>query len=161
MSDATVKFMLGEQDIPTHWVNLMPDLPGEPAPPLHPDTKQPAGPDDLTPLFPMGLILQEVSAEPEIEIPEQVREVAVRDPGDERPETNRVGHPGEVRERRVAVEHVFPLAAHLRDLDEVVHHVEAREADLLSGLRDLRERPRTGARVARPVEPRYLQAELE
>jgi tryptophan synthase beta chain len=45
------------------------------APPLHPGTKQPAGPDDLAPLFPMNLILQEVSAEPEIEIPEQVRDV--------------------------------------------------------------------------------------
>jgi tryptophan synthase beta chain len=70
----TVKFVLEEHDIPTHWVNLMPDLPGEPAPPLHPGTKEPAGPDDLAPLFPMNLILQEVSAEPEIEIPDQVRD---------------------------------------------------------------------------------------
>src|SRR5438067_3681756 len=50
--------------------------PAHPAPPpLHPGTKQPAGPDDLTPIFPMGLIMQEVSAEPEIEIPEPVRDV--------------------------------------------------------------------------------------
>jgi tryptophan synthase beta chain len=70
----TVKFMLGEQDIPTHWVNLMADLPGAPPPPLHPGTKEPAGPDDLAPLFPMSLIMQEVSPEPEIEIPEQVRD---------------------------------------------------------------------------------------
>jgi tryptophan synthase beta chain len=55
-------------------VNLMADLPGEAPPPLHPGTKQPAGPDDLSPIFPMALILQEVSAEPEIEIPEPVRE---------------------------------------------------------------------------------------
>lgn len=75
MSDTTVKFVLDEQEIPTHWVNLMADLPGEAPPPLHPGTKQPAGPDDLTPLFPMGLILQEVSPEPEIEIPDQVREI--------------------------------------------------------------------------------------
>src|SRR6516165_5682003 len=75
MSDQRVKFVLDEPDIPTHWVNLMADLPGEAPPPLHPGTKQPAGPDDLTPIFPMGLILQEVSAEPEIEIPEPVREV--------------------------------------------------------------------------------------
>jgi tryptophan synthase beta chain len=75
MSDAQVKFVLGEQDIPTHWVNLMPDLPGDPAPPLHPGTKEPAGPDDLSPLFPMALIGQEVSAEPEIEIPDRVRDV--------------------------------------------------------------------------------------
>ncbi len=70
----TVKFMLGERDIPTHWVNLMADIPGDPPPPLHPGTKEPAGPDDLTPIFPMGLIEQEMSREPEIEIPEPVRE---------------------------------------------------------------------------------------
>jgi tryptophan synthase beta chain len=75
MSDSQVKFVLGENDIPTHWVNLMADLPGEAPPPLHPGTKEPAGPDDLAPIFPMGLILQEVSAEPEIEIPEPVRDV--------------------------------------------------------------------------------------
>src|SRR6476619_6120522 len=72
MADATTKFLLHENDIPTHWGNLMPDRPGDPLPPLHPGTKEPAGPDDLTPIFPMGLILQEVSAEPEIEIPEEV-----------------------------------------------------------------------------------------
>jgi tryptophan synthase beta chain len=71
----TTKFLLTEQDIPTHWVNLLPDLPGEPLPPLSPRTGQPAGPDDLTPIFPMGLIMQEVSMEPEVEIPEAVREV--------------------------------------------------------------------------------------
>jgi tryptophan synthase beta chain len=72
----TVKFVLTEQEIPTHWVNLMADLPGEepPPPPLHPGTKEPAGPDDLAPLFPMNLIMQEVSVEPEIEIPDQVRD---------------------------------------------------------------------------------------
>ena len=74
MPDSTTKFLLQESDIPTHWVNLMPDLPGEPLPPLHPGTKEPAGPDDLTPIFPMGLIMQEVSPEPEIEIPEEVRD---------------------------------------------------------------------------------------
>src|ERR1700761_7274834 len=74
MSDETVKYVLGEDAIPTHWVNLLPDLPGEPLPPLNPQTGQPAGPDDLTPIFPMSLILQEVSAEPEIEIPGAVRD---------------------------------------------------------------------------------------
>ncbi len=74
MTDERVKFVLGEQDIPTHWVNLMADLPGDAPPPLHPGTKEPAGPDDLAALFPMSLILQEVSPEPEIEIPDQVRE---------------------------------------------------------------------------------------
>jgi tryptophan synthase beta chain len=74
MSEETVKYLLAEDEIPTHWVNLLPDLPGEPLPPLHPGTLQPAGPDDLAPLFPMALIMQEVSPDPEIEIPEPVRE---------------------------------------------------------------------------------------
>jgi tryptophan synthase beta chain len=75
MSEERVKFVLDEPEIPTHWINLMADLPGDAPPPLHPGTKQPAGPDDLAPLFPMALILQEVSTEPEIEIPEPVRDV--------------------------------------------------------------------------------------
>src|SRR5690349_17609298 len=74
MSDETVKYLLPESEIPTHWINLIPDLPGEPLPPLHPGTLQPAGPDDLTPIFPMAMIGQEVSPEPQIEIPEPVRE---------------------------------------------------------------------------------------
>ena len=47
MSDETVKYTLPESEIPTHWVNLLPDLPGDPIPPLNPQTQQPAGPDDL------------------------------------------------------------------------------------------------------------------
>jgi tryptophan synthase beta chain len=74
MSEQMVKYLLSERDIPTHWVNLLPDLPGEPLPPLNAQTRQPAGPDDLTPIFPMGLIVQEVSPEREIEIPEEVRD---------------------------------------------------------------------------------------
>jgi tryptophan synthase beta chain len=70
----TTKLLLGEDAIPTHWVNLVPDLPTAPLPPLHPQTQQPAGPDDLTPIFPMALIGQEVSAEPDVEIPEAVRD---------------------------------------------------------------------------------------
>src|SRR4051812_3452443 len=73
MSEPT-KFLLREEQIPTHWVNLLGDLPGDPLPPLNPGTGEPAGPDDLTPIFPMGLILQEVAAEPEVEIPEEVRQ---------------------------------------------------------------------------------------
>jgi tryptophan synthase beta chain len=75
MSDAQVKFVLTERELPTHWINLMADLPGDAPPPLHPGTRNPAGPDDLAPLFPMALILQEVSAESEIEIPDRVRDV--------------------------------------------------------------------------------------
>jgi tryptophan synthase beta chain len=72
MSDQPVKFLLSESDIPAHWINLLVDLPGEPLPPLNPQTLEPAGPPDLTPIFPLGLIEQEVSPEPEIAIPEQV-----------------------------------------------------------------------------------------
>jgi len=71
----TVKFVLDETRIPKRWYNIMADLPSPPPPVLHPGTKQPVGPDDLAPLFPMALIAQEVSAEREIEIPEPVREV--------------------------------------------------------------------------------------
>jgi tryptophan synthase beta chain len=74
MTDTRVKFTLTEDEIPTTWTNLAPDLPGPPPPPpLHPGTKQPVGPDDLAPLFAPGLIAQEVSPEPHIEIPEAVR----------------------------------------------------------------------------------------
>src|ERR671928_805050 len=69
------KILLDESEIPTHWYNLVPDLPRPPAPVLHPGTGQPVGPADLAPLFPTALILQEVSQEPSIEIPEEVRDV--------------------------------------------------------------------------------------
>jgi tryptophan synthase beta chain len=73
--DGTVKFTLDEPRIPTHWVNLLPDLPGDPKPPLNPRTMEPAGPDDLTPIFPMELIGQEVSMDPEVPIPHEVRDI--------------------------------------------------------------------------------------
>jgi tryptophan synthase beta chain len=69
------KIVLGEAEIPTHWVNLVADMPGDPAPPLRPDTLEPASPEDLARIFPIGLIEQEASVEPEIEIPEEVREI--------------------------------------------------------------------------------------
>ena len=69
------KFTLTEDRIPTHWVNLVPDLPGAPLPPLNPSTMEPAGPDDLTPIFPMSLIGQEVASDPQVEIPDAVRDV--------------------------------------------------------------------------------------
>ena len=75
LDDKTVKIVLDERDLPTHWYNVVPDLPSPPAPPLHPGTGQPLGPADLEPLFPMGIILQEVSQEPMIEIPDQVRDI--------------------------------------------------------------------------------------
>ncbi len=67
------KFTLEEKDIPTHYYNILPDLPTPLQPPLHPGTKQPVGPQDLAPLFPMDLILQEMSNAHMIEIPDQVR----------------------------------------------------------------------------------------
>jgi len=71
----TIKYLLPESEIPKAWYNLMADLPTPPPPPLHPGTKQPVGPDDLAPLFPMELIMQEVSMEREIEIPDPVRRI--------------------------------------------------------------------------------------
>lgn len=74
MSD-TIKYLLPENEIPKSWYNLMADLPSHPEPPLHPGTKQPIGPDDLAPLFPMEIIMQEVSMEREIDIPDPVRNI--------------------------------------------------------------------------------------
>jgi tryptophan synthase beta chain len=69
------KITLPEAELPTHWYNIVPDLPTPPPPVLHPGTLQPVGPEDLAPLFPMDLILQEVAQDRFIEIPEEVREV--------------------------------------------------------------------------------------
>ncbi len=71
----TVKYVLEELKIPKSWYNIVADLPTPPPPVLHPGTLQPIGPGDLAPLFPMALIMQEVSAERYIDIPEPVREV--------------------------------------------------------------------------------------
>src|ERR1017187_9528603 len=71
----TIKYLLPEDRIPKAWYNIVADLPSPPPPVLHPGTLQPVGPADLAPLFPMSLIMQEVSAEREIEIPEPVRQV--------------------------------------------------------------------------------------
>ena len=71
-----VNFQLPEEEIPASWVNLLADLPGDPPPPpLSPATGEPAGPNDLAPIFPMGLIEQEVSTEPDIPIPDEVRDI--------------------------------------------------------------------------------------
>ena len=69
------KYLLPESEIPRCWYNILPDLPKPLPPVLHPGTKQPVGPDDLAPLFPMEVIKQEVSGEREIEIPDPVRDV--------------------------------------------------------------------------------------
>ena len=69
------KILLAEKDIPDKWYNIVADMPNKPLPPLHPGTKEPIGPDDLAPIFPMGLIMQEVSTEKWIEIPDEVRDI--------------------------------------------------------------------------------------
>ncbi|MDO9129412.1 MAG: TrpB-like pyridoxal phosphate-dependent enzyme [Anaerolineales bacterium] len=74
MSDQT-RFLLNETDLPKYWYNVLADSPVRPAPVLHPATFEPVTPDFLSVLFPMELILQEVSAERYIEIPEPVREI--------------------------------------------------------------------------------------
>src|SRR6476646_9006928 len=66
------KFLLDESQLPRRWYNIRADMPTAPQPVLHPGTGQPVGPDDLAPLFPMALIQQEVSEEPEIAIPDEV-----------------------------------------------------------------------------------------
>jgi tryptophan synthase beta chain len=68
-------FLLDETQIPTQWYNLVPDLPAPPPPPLHPGTREPVGPDDLAPLFPMALIEQEVTGERYVDIPGGVLDV--------------------------------------------------------------------------------------
>jgi tryptophan synthase beta chain len=69
------KFTLHVKEMPNRWYNILPDLPTPLAPPLHPGTKQPVGPQDLAVLFPMALIMQEVSSERFIEIPDEVLDV--------------------------------------------------------------------------------------
>lgn len=74
MAEGT-RFILPESAIPTSWYNIVADLPSPPPPPLHPGRLDPVGPADLAPLFPMAIIMQEVSGERYIPIPEEVLEV--------------------------------------------------------------------------------------
>ncbi|RBM15502.1 TrpB-like pyridoxal phosphate-dependent enzyme [Prauserella sp. PE36] len=69
------KYLLDEDDLPTQWYNVVPDLPEPPPPPLHPGTREPVGPDDLAPLFPQALIAQEVTADRYVDIPGEVLDV--------------------------------------------------------------------------------------
>lgn len=71
----THKYTLTEDEMPTQWYNIVPDLPAPPPPALHPGTLQPAGPEDFAPLFPMELIMQEVSQERYHNIPGGVLDV--------------------------------------------------------------------------------------
>ncbi len=69
------KVLLSEEDLPKYWYNILPDLPEPLPPPLHPITKEPVKPEDLEPIFPKGLIKQEMSDERWIKIPNEVREI--------------------------------------------------------------------------------------
>ena len=73
--DPRTKILLDESELPTRWYNVIPDLPSPPPPPLHPGTREPVGPEDLTPLFPMALIEQEVTSERHVDIPGGVLDV--------------------------------------------------------------------------------------
>ncbi len=70
---ASRKILLDESEIPSHWYNIVADMPNKPLPPLHPATQQPIGPEALAPLFPMELIKQEVTQDRWVEIPDEVR----------------------------------------------------------------------------------------
>ena len=70
-----IKTFLPEEQMPTQWYNVIPDLPAPPPPPLHPATMEPIGPEALAPLFPMALILQEVSGDSHIDIPDPIQQV--------------------------------------------------------------------------------------
>ncbi len=75
MSQDTIKYLLGEEDLPTHWYNIQADLPEPVPPPLDPATGQPLPPVALEPLFPKALIEQEMTTEREVEIPREVRDI--------------------------------------------------------------------------------------
>ena len=69
------KIILEDKELPEKWYNIQADMPNKPLPPLHPVTKQPIGPEDLSRIFPMELIKQEVSQERWIDIPEEIRDI--------------------------------------------------------------------------------------
>ena len=75
MSNDQYKFLLSEQELPKQWYNVSADMPVPPTPVLHPHTKELVTPEFLNVLFPMSLIMQEVSTERYIDIPEEVREI--------------------------------------------------------------------------------------
>jgi len=70
-----LRWYLPMSELPTTWFNVAPHMPAPLEPPLHPGTRQPVGPDDLAPLFPMALIAQEMATEPSVEIPGEVLDV--------------------------------------------------------------------------------------
>ncbi len=71
----TRKITLSEKEIPEKWYNIIADMPNKPLPPLHPGTREPIGPEALAPLFPMDLIMQEVTTDKWVDIPDEVRDI--------------------------------------------------------------------------------------
>ena len=69
------KIVLRDDEMPKQWYNVVPDIPNGLQPPLDPETKEPMGPEKLAPVFPMGLLEQEMSAQSYIDIPEEVQEI--------------------------------------------------------------------------------------
>jgi len=74
MTNTQTKFLLNESDLPKQWYNVAADMPTPPTPVLHPQTNEPVTPDFLSVLFPMELIMQEVSTDRYIDIPDEVLE---------------------------------------------------------------------------------------
>lgn len=72
------KFLLSEKEIPSHYYNIMADMPNKPLPPLNPQTRLPLQPEMLEPLFPKELIRQEMTTERYVEIPEQVKDIYLK-----------------------------------------------------------------------------------
>jgi tryptophan synthase beta chain len=70
-----MRYVLRDDQLPTAWFNVLPVMTEPLSPPLHPATREPVGPDDLAPLFPMALIGQEMATEPWIDIPGEVLDI--------------------------------------------------------------------------------------
>src|SRR5215203_2692215 len=71
----STKFLLDERSLPESWYNIVPDLPFQLEPPLNPATREPVGPEAFAPIFPDEIIRKEVTADPYVPIPEEVREI--------------------------------------------------------------------------------------
>lgn len=74
MTNKQTKYLLNESDLPRQWYNIAADMPMAPTPVLNPQSMEPVTPDFLSVLFPMDLIMQEVSTDRYIDIPEEVLE---------------------------------------------------------------------------------------
>src|SRR3989304_880820 len=78
MENGSMRVLLGAEDLPRTYYNILPDLPVPLPPPLNPATREPIGPEALAPIFPKEIIRQEVSQNREEPIPEELREAYIR-----------------------------------------------------------------------------------